>query len=141
LKAEARARIEPQTVTAGHWKWKFIIPSLIGSLLFLVPVKFNGEVTIGVGILAALVKSLFNGYIPAFIIFILGLSAGISIITKVFKPRIIMNSKFLRGLFDTGLFGLAARVLGFAVGMMTILEAGPEFIWSRNTGGVVLYDL
>lgn len=28
--------------------WKFLIPSLIGALLFLCPISYNGEVTIGV---------------------------------------------------------------------------------------------
>ena len=32
---------------------KFIIPSLIGVLLFLVPVTYEGNMTIGVGIFAS----------------------------------------------------------------------------------------
>ncbi|GLB59982.1 YjiH family protein [Cytobacillus sp. NCCP-133] len=136
---KAETRVKPQAVTGEYWK--FIIPSLIGTLLFLVPVKFQGDVTIGVGILASLLSKAFSEQMPAFIIFILGLSAVLSILAKVAKPAFIMENKFLKGLFDTGKLGLTMRLLGFAVGLMTILEAGPEFIWNRNTGGVVLYDL
>jgi nucleoside recognition membrane protein YjiH len=136
---KAETRVKPQAITGEYWK--FIIPSLIGSLLFLVPVKFQGEVTIGVGILAALLGKAFSEQMPAIIIFILGLSVFLSILAKTAKPAFIMDNKFLKGLFDTGKFGLIMRVLGFAVGIMTFYEIGPEFIWSRNTGGVVLYDL
>lgn len=136
---KAETRVKPQAVTGESWK--FIIPSLIGSLLFLVPVKFQGDVTIGVGILASLLGNVFSEQMPAIIIFILGLSVFLSVLTKTAKPALILNNKFLKGLFDTGKFGLTMRILGFAVGIMTMFEIGPEFIWSRNTGGVVLYDL
>jgi nucleoside recognition membrane protein YjiH len=137
---KAQAGVEPQQKVATGYL-KFIIPSLIGVLLFLLPVKFNGEVTIGVGILASQVNSSFSAYMPAFIVFLLGLSAGVSILTKALKPSFIMENAFLKGLFDTGKLGLFARVSGFLVGILTIFEVGPEVVWSRNTGGVVLYDL
>ena len=142
MKAEAKVEVSQEHAASGSSGYlKFIIPSLIGTLLFLLPVKFNGEVTIGVGILASMVNGLFKEYIPAFIVFLLGISAGVSIVTKLAQPSFILNHKFLKGLFDVGLFGIAARAIGFMVGLLTILEVGPEFIWSRNTGGVVLYDL
>jgi nucleoside recognition membrane protein YjiH len=136
---KTEVRVKEQVMTGAYWK--FILPSLLGALLFLVPIKFNGEVTIGVGIFASLLNGLIGGFIPALIIMILGLSASASILTKVLKPDFILSNKFLKGLFDIGVTGVTARVLGFTVGLMTILEIGPEFIWSRNTGGVVLYDL
>ncbi|NQD65138.1 YjiH family protein [Bacillus haikouensis] len=136
---KTEVRVKEQVMSGAYWK--FILPSLLGALLFLVPIKFNGEVTIGVGIFASLLNGLIGGFIPALIIMILGLSASASILTKVLKPDFILSNKFLKGLFDIGVTGVTARVLGFTVGLMTILEIGPEFIWSRNTGGVVLYDL
>ena len=36
---------------------------------------------------------------------------------------------------------MIVRIIGFAVGIMAFYEIGPEAISSRNTGGVVLYDL
>ncbi|MCA1055863.1 YjiH family protein [Rossellomorea aquimaris] len=136
---KTEVRVKDQVVMNAYWK--FILPSLIGALLFLVPIKFDGQVTIGVGIFASLLNGLISEFIPVLIIMILGLSASISIFTKVLKPNFILSNKFLKGLFDIGVIGIAARLLGFSVGLMTILEIGPEFIWSRNTGGVVLYDL
>ena len=121
--------------------WKFIIPSIIGALLFLCPISYNGEVTIGVGILASFLLTTFGDVIPAFIVILLGFSAIASLAATALKPAFVRNSPFLRATFINGPFGLIVRVLAFAFGIMAYYEIGPEAIASRNTGGVVLYDL
>ncbi|TWT05353.1 YjiH family protein [Planococcus sp. CPCC 101016] len=121
--------------------WKFLIPSIIGALLFLCPISYNGEVTIGVGILASFLLSTFGEVIPAFIVILLGFSAIASLAATAIKPAFVRNSPFLRATFINGPFGLIVRVLAFAFGIMAFYEIGPEAIASRNTGGVVLYDL
>ncbi|KAB7704827.1 YjiH family protein [Bacillus aerolatus] len=143
MKAQPDSLTEPngRPVSTDASYWKFIIPSLIGVLLFLVPVKYDGAVTIGVGIMASFVQSAVGDYLPGFIVFILGLSAAMSAITLVFKPRAILENHLLNTLFHTGAAGFAMRLIGFLIGLMTILKIGPEFIWSDTTGGVVLYSL
>ncbi|WP_434399717.1 YjiH family protein [Planococcus sp. 11815] len=121
--------------------WKFIIPSLIGALLFLVPVSYDGQITIGVGILASFLLSTFGEWIPGFILVLLGFSAFAGLAATVAKPGIIRNSDMLRPIFIVGPVSLAIRFIGFAVGIMAFYEIGPQAIASRNTGGVVLYDL
>ena len=121
--------------------WKFLIPSIIGALLFLFPISYNGEVTIGVGILASFLLTTFGDVIPPFIVILLGFSAIASLAATALKPAFVRNSPFLRATFINGPFGLIVRVLAFAFGIMAYYEIGPEAIASRNTGGVVLYDL
>lgn len=121
--------------------WKFLIPSIIGALLFLCPISYNGEVTIGVGILASFLLTTFGDVIPPFIVILLGFSAIASLAATALKPAFVRNSAFLRATFINGPFGLIVRVLAFAFGIMAYYEIGPEAIASRNTGGVVLYDL
>lgn len=121
--------------------WKFLIPSIMGALLFLCPLPYNGEVNIGVGILASFLLSVFGEMIPAFILFLLGFSAIASVVATILKPAFVKNSPFLRATFIVGPFGLAVRVLGFLFGLMAFYEIGPAAIASRATGGVVLYDL
>ena len=121
--------------------WKFLIPSLIGVLLFIVPIKVNGEITIGVGALASLLLKTFGDWIPQTLLILLGFTVLMTLVTVIFKPSSIIESPFLKGLFHVGPFGFTMRVFGFAVGIMTYFQIGPEFISSRNTGGVVLYDL
>lgn len=121
--------------------WKFLIPSLIGVLLFLVPVKVNDEITIGVGVLASFLLKTFNEQIPLFILIMLGFTMVLTCITVIFKPRAIVDKPFLKSVFLVGPFGIITRIFGFLVGFMAYFQVGPVFISSRNTGGVVLYDL
>ena len=130
-----------ETVKSKGAAWKFIIPSLIGVLLFLVPVKVNGGVTIGVGVLASSLLDTFGDWIPQFILIMLGFTVLMTLITVVLKPAFIMNSAFFKNVFHVGVFGITMRIIGLAVGIMAYFQIGPEFISSRNTGGVVLYDL
>lgn len=131
---------ETQVASRGA-AWKFVIPSLLGVLLFLVPIKWNDEITIGIGILAAAVLGWTGEWIPAFLIGMLGFTAVVTVIAVTLKPNFIMERPFLKHLFVVGPFGLIMRVFGFVVGMMAFYQFGPEMISSRATGGVVLYDL
>ncbi|KAA0955469.1 YjiH family protein [Sporosarcina sp. ANT_H38] len=129
------------TVKSNNNAWKFLVPSIIGVLLFLTPVKVNGEITIGVGVLASALLKTFGDWIPQFILFLLGVSVLLTVVTITLKPGFIMKNQFLKGVFHVGAFGIIMRFIGLAVGIMAYFEIGPEFISSRNTGGVVLYDL
>lgn len=129
------------TTKEKYGVWKFIIPSLIGVLLFLVPIKVNGEITIGVGVLASSLLNLFEEQIPLFILVMLGITMVVTLATVTLKPGFILDKPFLKSVFLVGPFGIIMRIFGFAVGYMAYFEVGPEFISSRNTGGVVLYDL
>lgn len=120
---------------------KFIIFSFLGAALFLVPLPYNGETNIGVGILADLLQVTFVDYWPVFMTIIFCLSTLLAIYTKLAKPDFIKENDYLQPLFDVSLFWITMRILGSVFAIMTLNQAGPEWIWSENTGGEVLYNL
>ncbi|MCL7747516.1 YjiH family protein [Halalkalibacter alkaliphilus] len=120
---------------------KFWLPSLIGVLLFLVPISVNDKVTIGLGVLADALQGAIADYIPLFMTIILCLSAVGSLVVKFTKIEAINKSSFLSSLFDITPFWVTLRCIGAVFAVVTLIEIGPEFIWSSFTGGVVLYDL
>lgn len=120
---------------------KFILPSVIGILLFLVPIKIDGEFTIGVGVLASNLSSFFEGVIPYFIVALLGLSFFMTALAKVKRFDLFNQYSFLNTLFVTSNANLFLRLFGFLVGILTLFELGPTIISSPAIGGVVLYDL
>lgn len=120
---------------------KFIIPSLIGALFFLTPVLIDGKVTIGMGIVSDFFKLLLKDYLPEITVGLLTISAVTSVIFSLIPSSRSDNYKTLSTLFRVGLPWLILRILGTVFVICTWLEVGPEWIWSRNTGGVVLYDL
>ncbi len=130
-----------ETAAKGQNIWKFLIPSLIGVLLFLVPIKVNGEITIGIGVMASSLLTVFKNQIPAFIVIMLGVIVLLTVTAVIAKPKFIMDHPFLKTVFYTGPFSFIMRIVGFLVGLMAFYQIGPTFISSPNTGGVVLNDL
>ncbi|UTW08477.1 YjiH family protein [Pseudomonas benzenivorans] len=119
----------------------FLIPSLLGVLLFLTPIVYDGKVTIGLGVMADALKAAFAASLPAIAVALLGFSAVVGLFASLFKPRWITERHALNELFNLHPFWLALRVVGALFAAMTFWEFGPEWIWSAYTGGVVLKDL
>ncbi|WP_163536184.1 YjiH family protein [Gracilibacillus sp. YIM 98692] len=120
---------------------KFWLPSLIGVLLFLVPISINGKVTIGLGILADGLQALLADSIPLIVTIILILSVIGSLAVKFTSLSIAEKSPFLDSLFNIPPLWIVLRLIGAVFAVFTFFEIGPEFIWSEFTGAVVFYDL
>ncbi|OOV88700.1 YjiH family protein [Oceanospirillum linum] len=119
--------------------WKFIIPSLLGLLLFMTPVAYDGSVTIPVAVLAGMFKSLLGDQAPLVVTGLICIAAILSVVTTFFKP--LHNHKLIKTLFLTSYPWLVMRVLGAVFAIMTINELGPGMIWHEYTGALVLKEL
>lgn len=129
---------KPQT-TSGVLK--FIIPSLIGIVLFMIPIPFNGEVTIPVALLS---KSIIKGLeenLPTITAIIISVSAICAIAAKIVKPQFITDNKYLNSLFNVSPLWLCIRILGMLFVIFSLFKVGPEWIWSDATGGMLLTSL
>lgn len=120
---------------------KFIIPSLIGVLLFMVPVSYEGEVSIPIAVLSSIVKSTIGTYIPLAVTILVAVVGALSLILKLAKPKFVMNSHLLKTLFDIKPIWVAGRVFGAIFVVLAYLGIGPEIISSEVTGGLILFDL
>lgn len=120
---------------------KFMIPSLVGILLFMIPFSIQGEITIPVALLANWVQSAFAGVLPKFITVIIMLTAVMTVATKVFKPMWILEKPFFKGLFGVSTIWVWARIVAAVFAILTFYEIGPKFIWSDATGGLLFSDL
>lgn len=120
---------------------KFIIPSLIGLLLFLVPISYGDSITIPVAFLAKQLNALIETAVPTITVLILTFSFLGSLIAVVLKPEFIIKNEFLNKLLSVSIFWLVARLLGLIFAVMTVYTIGPEWIWSEYTGGLLMFDL
>lgn len=134
-----------ENITKDKFSFKtslaFIIPSLIGILLFMVPIKFNGDITIPVALLSKFLANSLEGYLTAIITLIVCISAILSIITKIFKPKFIIKNEFLNTLFNVNTIWFIARILGAVFCVLALFNFGPEIIINSGTGTFVLNDL
>jgi nucleoside recognition membrane protein YjiH len=119
----------------------FIIPSLIGIFLFMVPIKFNGEITIPVALMSKFLANTLDGYLTAIITLMIFISAICSIITKILKPNFILKNEFLNTLFNVSTVWFIARILGAVFCILALFNFGPDIIKSSSTGAFVLNDL
>lgn len=119
----------------------FIVPSLIGLLLFMTPISYQGDITIPIAIVAKGLLSLLGDSITAIVTGVVLFTAFITIINKFLKIQFIQNSNFLKGLLEVSPVWLVIRLLGAVFIAMTFFTVGPEVIHSGNTGALVLNDL
>ncbi|MEO9335465.1 MAG: YjiH family protein [Pseudomonas sp.] len=119
----------------------FLIPSLLGVLLFLTPIVYEEKVTIGLGVMADALKAMVSDQLPAIATALLLFSAALGLLGSLLKPRWLTERRALNDLFVLHPLWLGLRVLGALFAAMTFWQFGPEWIWNANTGGVVLKDL
>ena len=116
---------------------KFIIPSLIGILLFMTPIKIQGNFTIPIAFLSNTFVGLFKDVLPLATTILISISAIGSIIIKLIKT----DNKTLNSLFNVSPIWMCARILGMILAISSYLKIGPEFIWSDATGSMILFSL
>lgn len=120
---------------------RFIIPSIIGIILFMVPFKYEGEFTIPVAMLSKLFSGALKGALPTIITMLITFTGIMTLIYKVGKPSFIEKSDELKGLFNVNSFWFVIRITGMVLVILTYFKMGPEWIWSGDTGGLLLEGL
>lgn len=115
---------------------RFFIPSLLGIILFLLPVYYDGNFTVPIGILMKLFEHLVNDYllIVTFAVFIISFLGAL--LTKLISIDIKINT--LKSLFDVSYLSLIVRGLGVLMLLCVHYQVGPWFIYDEYSGGVIL---
>ena len=122
--------------------FKFLIPSLLGLLLFVIPLPYGQLIpleglstyNIGIGFLAEMVKIIFANYLETTAMIVICLSASLSIVSKFIN----IKNEFIKNLLNVSPFWLICRILGAVFVVMTVFNVGPEFIKSEVTGQTML---
>lgn len=120
---------------------KFIIPSLKGILLLMIPFQYEGETTITVALLAGKLTKVLEGVLPTIILLLISATGIFSLIYRIFKPGFLEKNDFLRSLFHVSNLWLISRLVGLVLVIMVYFKLGPSWIYSDDTGGLILYDL
>lgn len=130
---------------------KFIIPSVIGLLLFVVPLPFNGQFNLGVGILGELLKKGVKDILPLICCILLVSGAVFSVLATLIKPQFVTESRYLSNLLIPNPIWLIGRILGavFAVITYMVMTAAKGSVFSpviaaigdAYIGQVILKDL
>lgn len=120
---------------------KFIVPSVFGVCLFLIPIQFEGNVTVILGLMAEILKRTVGDYMGHFVASVFVTSAVLSLLYYFAPVALRERTPRLDTLFRTSLIWLSLRVLGGIFSTMTLLQIGPEWLIGKDTGITAFVDV
>ena len=124
--------------TLSTWFY-FLVPSILGILLFMIPLKFDGDWKVPIAIFADLLSGSIAPVMPwAATITLIIAALGSIVFLAVRKDN--AKPSFMTNLFKVSLFWTIVRIIGAIFAVLTMLQVGPEAIWNENTGGLLLSE-
>ncbi|MEF2837184.1 MAG: YjiH family protein [Oscillospiraceae bacterium] len=121
--------------------FKFLIPSCIGALLFVVPIRQDGNLTIPIAVAANGLLALMGEYSLTIVWFLISVSAIVTILHRCLNFTFIKQNPKFDALFSPKGFWFWIRMIGFLFANMIYFNVGPDFIIGDLTGGLVIRDL
>ena len=120
---------------------RFALPSLLGVAIFLVPYPTADGVNIGLGILTDWTKAQLGDSLRVIVGVIVCVSAALSAFVVVARPAWSRRPGGLAAVLAGSRTSVAVRVVAAVVACLILVDAGPAWITSADTGGVILNDL
>ena len=127
--------------TKDYRFYKFFIPSLIGVILFVVPMKQNGNLTIPIAVAANKLLELMGNHSLTIIWLLISLSFIGTLLHRFLGLAILRKNPKIDALFSVKGFWFWIRMVGFLFVNMIYFDFGPDFIIGDSTGGLVANDL
>ena len=123
----------------------FIIPSVIGILLFMIPIQVDGSWTITIKVISDIIGSALGGFLPLLCVIIVTISAVLGVVS-LGKPSFITSYPIVDATFSTSPVWAIVRIVGAVFAWIAYLQLGDEgsvlyMISNDGTGGFVLNDL
>ena len=121
--------------------FKFLLPSLIGVGLFLVPLDYEGNKTILLAVFTSIIRRPFEAFLLEIIVSIVLIAAIGGAYNVLFKPKWKNDKSSLSIICNTSPLWFSFRIIGAIFAIMVYFEIGPEIIWSPQTGLTVFRDI
>ncbi|WP_203248391.1 YjiH family protein [Sporosarcina beigongshangi] len=115
----------------------FLIPSILGVVLFMIPLKFGEDWKVPIAKFADILSVALEPAMPmtAMIIIII---AALGSLLFLFVRADHAKPSFTMNLFKVSPFWTITRVVGAVFAIMVTFQVGPEAVWNENTGGLLL---
>ncbi len=120
---------------------RFLIPSALGVLIFLTPVRWEGQLTIVINILSGAIKSLLGDSALAVLLIILLATSALTLLGTLLHPGWFARPVLMRELFVVSPGWLVLRILGTIFGLMYYFQLGPSVLLSEELGGAVFIGI
>ena len=121
--------------------YKFLVPSLVGTFLFVTPINQDGNLTIPIAVVANLLLELMGEHMLTIIWALISVSAIVTILHRFLDLGFLKHNAKLDAVFSVRGFWFWTRMTGFLFANMIYFGIGPDFIIGDLTGGLVIRDL
>ena len=126
-----------------------LVPSIIGVLLFMIPVKYDDKWTIVIKIISDWISSAIGDWLPLLCVIIVTISAVLGLVSLIMGPSFVSSYPIIKATFWTTLVWVIIRIIGAVFIWITYLgiHAGKDdtgwihMITCGDAGGFVLNDL
>jgi len=120
---------------------KFLLPSIAGVLLFLVPFEVNETKEVMLGIIAKWIQAAAGEHLRTFCAFVF-ISSGIVTPLFTWGPETLRRRyPVFTEVFATGPFSAVMRMAGAVFCALTFWMIGPEWVVDENTGGMAYFTI
>ena len=122
-------------------KLRFLLPSLIGILIFLTPIPWDGRITIGIGVVTDWIKGLMGEYGLHIVIVLMVTTSLLTLLGTAFRVSLIHRHGGSKNLFVVPLSWMFLRLIGTTFGLIYFFQVGPELLRSEAIGGAVFVGI
>ncbi len=114
---------------------RFLIPSLLGAVAFLLPIPVKGTLNTPLGLAIDWGKAVLKGQLPFMAMVLVCIGAAVTVWASLARPKAITERPFLRDLFVVTPFWNLSRLTGALLYIVIYYKMGPEVIWNMDNGG------
>lgn len=115
----------------------FLVPSILGIILFMIPLKFESGWKVPIAKFADILSGIVEPYMPMAAMVVIVIAALGSVVFLGIRSGHAKPS-FWVTLFKVTPFWTITRVVGAIFAIMVTFQIGPEAIINENTGGLLL---
>ena len=124
-----------------HTALRFVIPSLLGVLIFLTPIPWDGHLTIGIGIITSWVRRLLGDYGLHLVVLLTVVTSVMTLVATYIRPAWTQNNAELRNLFNVPPVWVLLRLTGMVFALVYFFQIGPALLRSEDVGGAVFVGI
>ena len=125
----------------------FLVPSIVGIILFMIPIQVNGSWTVAIKVVADVLGNALGDSLPFLCVIIVTVSAVLGLVSLA-KPSFITSYPIVDSTFSSTPIWAIIRCIGAVFAWLTFLGIGAEeegdvlyMVTGPNAGGFVLNDL
>ncbi|WOJ94031.1 nucleoside recognition domain-containing protein [Congregibacter variabilis] len=120
---------------------RFLIPSIAGLLIFLVPLPLEDGLTVLFSLYSDWVNQHLGFVLVEAMVLIAVIGALIALYHSIAKPQWRQNKPMLYAIAEAGPIWIALRIVGAAIALMVYFKVGPEVLRLEDTGIILVEEL